>query len=274
MVPAGGPDRGPTSPRAHRPVGRHQPHMRAVDRRPAATYLVVRENANTGWRATLDGSVLRPVRLDELRRRAGWCRRRRRSRGAFYLPDAAYRTGLLLGTLAAVAMVALALYPGRWSSSAHRRAGGGHRTVGWAALPAPGAALAERRVEEHAPRRRRRWVGRWLPLAVVTVAVVLSTDSILPAVALTAAGLIGVVLDQQRPLRRPMDAASLVRAGGGVAVVLGTVGPAGEPQPLAGGLVAQVGCLVALADDEHGPARRAPPRGRHGRAADAPRPGS
>ena len=149
MVPAGGlPDPGPTGPPAR--IGRWDATSRtvAVDPAAAATYLVVRENANAGWRATLDGSVLRPVRLD------GWQQGWLVPAGVggavelVYTPDAAYRTGLLLGALAAAAMVALALFPGRWSSSAHRRTGGGHRTVGWAALPAPGAALAERRVEE------------------------------------------------------------------------------------------------------------------------------
>jgi arabinofuranan 3-O-arabinosyltransferase len=76
-------------------------------------YLVVRENANPGWVATLDGRPLRAARVD------GW-------QQAWVLPasgpgtvtldfrpDRPYRAGLLLGALAVLLLVLAAVLPPR-----------------------------------------------------------------------------------------------------------------------------------------------------------------
>ena len=117
----------------------------------ARSLLVVRENANAGWRATLDGRPLRATRVD------GWQQAWEVPAGAggrvelVFTPEAPYRRGLLVGALAAAALVALALMPGA-GAAAHRRLGGGHRPAPWTALPPPSGV--RRRV-----RRRVAWVG-------------------------------------------------------------------------------------------------------------------
>ena len=71
------------------------------------------ENFNIGWRATLDGQELKPVRVD------GWRQAWIVPAGAAgavdmtFAPDAGYRIGLVLGLLAALALVALALIRAR-----------------------------------------------------------------------------------------------------------------------------------------------------------------
>ncbi|MCB1016207.1 MAG: DUF3367 domain-containing protein [Acidimicrobiales bacterium] len=72
-------------------------------------YLALAENFNDGWRATLDGTVLEPVRLD------GWRQAWVVPAGAggpvtlTFAPDRPYRAGLALGALFVVALVALAV---------------------------------------------------------------------------------------------------------------------------------------------------------------------
>jgi arabinofuranan 3-O-arabinosyltransferase len=76
-------------------------------------YLVVPENANPGWTATLDGQELRRLRVD------GWQQAwlvPRGSAGVIELrfgPDSGYRTGLLIGGLAALLLVVAAAVPVR-----------------------------------------------------------------------------------------------------------------------------------------------------------------
>jgi arabinofuranan 3-O-arabinosyltransferase len=71
--------------------------------------LVVRENSNPGWRATLDGRTLTPVTVD------GWQQGYLVPRGAegtvhlVYAPDRPYRVSLVLGALAALTVFAAAL---------------------------------------------------------------------------------------------------------------------------------------------------------------------
>ena len=75
--------------------------------------LELAENFNIGWRATLDGQELKPVRVD------GWRQAWIVPAGAAgavdmtFAPDAGYRIGLVLGLLAALALVALALIRAR-----------------------------------------------------------------------------------------------------------------------------------------------------------------
>jgi arabinofuranan 3-O-arabinosyltransferase len=74
----------------------------------AATYLAVKENANAGWSATLDGRALQAHRLDGWQQ--GWLLP---AGGAgtvelVYTPDRGFRLGLLAGLAAAAGLVALA----------------------------------------------------------------------------------------------------------------------------------------------------------------------
>ena len=260
MVPVGGlPDPGPTGPPAPSPVGRRQPHGRGRPRRGGR---LPRRPGERERRLARDPRRLRAAAGPTGRLAAGLAgaRRRRRSRGVSSTPRMP-RTGPVC--------CSARWPPSRWSPShCSRAAGPAPRTAEPAAAAARSAGqrfprrerLSPSGASERAPRRRGRWVGRRLPLAVVTVAVVLSTGWILPAVALTAAGLI-VVLDRRRPLAARWIPASLVLAGGGVAVVLGTIGPAGTAAARrrlgrSAGLPGRAGGSRGA-----GPARRAPPRG-------------
>lgn len=84
----------------------------------AASYLQVHENANSGWRATLNGKPLKSVRLD------GWQQGYVVPEGAggtvllSYAPATTYDVGLLLGGLALLVLAGLVLVP------ALRRRGG------------------------------------------------------------------------------------------------------------------------------------------------------
>ncbi|TDE43671.1 DUF3367 domain-containing protein [Nonomuraea mesophila] len=74
---------------------------------PKDTFLVVNENYNTGWRATIDGRTLTPARLD------GWKQAWVVPAGTSgvvrleYVPDGLYRTALVLG-LAGIGLLGLA----------------------------------------------------------------------------------------------------------------------------------------------------------------------
>ncbi len=74
-----------------------------------ASYLVVAQNYNAGWRATFDGQTLTPVRVD------GWQQAWMVPAGAagtvsmVYTPDAAYRAALAVGAVLLVALGLLAL---------------------------------------------------------------------------------------------------------------------------------------------------------------------
>jgi arabinofuranan 3-O-arabinosyltransferase len=78
----------------------------------ASAFLVVRENANAGWRATLDGKPLEAVMLDGWQQ--GWLLPALTD-GVVHLdfgPQAAVDEGLLAGLLAVLALIALAWVPG------------------------------------------------------------------------------------------------------------------------------------------------------------------
>jgi arabinofuranan 3-O-arabinosyltransferase len=84
----------------------------------AASYLVVNENHNIGWKATLDGKALRPVTID------GWRQGFVVPAGAggvvklVYGPNTAYQASLVLGFLLVVALACLAFVPSRRYRSA------------------------------------------------------------------------------------------------------------------------------------------------------------
>jgi arabinofuranan 3-O-arabinosyltransferase len=75
--------------------------------------LVLHQNANPGWRAELDGHVLRPVTVD------GWQQAWLVPAGSgglvriSYPPDRLYRAGLAVGAVAALALLAVAFVPRR-----------------------------------------------------------------------------------------------------------------------------------------------------------------
>ena len=85
----------------------------AVCERPVDSVLVVAENANRGWRATLAGTPLASTTVD------GWQQGYVVPAGAAgtvhlsFTPDAPVRWGMALGALLALALVALALAPHR-----------------------------------------------------------------------------------------------------------------------------------------------------------------
>ncbi|HET7899910.1 MAG TPA: alpha-(1-_3)-arabinofuranosyltransferase family protein [Candidatus Nanopelagicales bacterium] len=131
-------DAGAVAPGVWGPVHREVAMLAA----PGDTQLVVRENANAGWTATLDGTVLQPVRIDGWEQ--GWWIPAGVS-GTVSLdfgPDATYRRGLLLGLLAALVLATLALVPAR-SRSATPAAAGAFVGRGASSVAAPlvGAVL-------------------------------------------------------------------------------------------------------------------------------------
>jgi arabinofuranan 3-O-arabinosyltransferase len=149
---------------------------------PGQTLLVVRENASAGWSASLDGSPLDPVRVD------GWQQAWWIPAGVSgtvtldFGPDRTYRAGLVVGALAALVLLWLAL---------RRRDSGGDdglrpATVpGWArelAAPALGFLLAG-------------FVGLGVGVVARLVVRVVGRDraSLAALVALVAAGVLAAV---------------------------------------------------------------------------------
>jgi hypothetical protein len=84
----------------------------------AATYLIVRQNFNTGWDAQMGGKTLKPVEID------GWQQAwvipagSRATVTLTYGPDLIYQIGLIGGGILALLLVALALWPSRRRSHA------------------------------------------------------------------------------------------------------------------------------------------------------------
>ncbi|MGB8021834.1 MAG: alpha-(1-_3)-arabinofuranosyltransferase family protein [Candidatus Nanopelagicales bacterium] len=100
------------------------------------------ENFNPGWRATVAGVALTPVRVDGWRQ--GWIVPAGASGtvDATFEPDSTYRMGLLLGLIAAVCLVVGALTPPRRSS--RRTAPPAAQLpsrLAWALMLGPGLAL-------------------------------------------------------------------------------------------------------------------------------------
>ncbi len=101
------------------------------------SYLIVDENFNAGWQASLHGRDLQPVRLDGWKQ--GWLLPAG-ARGLVtlsYLPDAPYRVALFAGLAALLLIIVVAAVPLR------RRPAAGHRAPGEpASARRPAAALA------------------------------------------------------------------------------------------------------------------------------------
>jgi arabinofuranan 3-O-arabinosyltransferase len=201
----------PTGPQrwdvAHRTV--------AVAARPPDTVLVVHENANLGWRATLDGRELRRAVVD------GWQQGYIVPAGAAgtvhldFTPDRIYRAALLVGGLLVVGLLAAVA----WGSRGHAK----HRR----GVPAPA-----------------RSGGLLLPVAGVVTAGLLAGWAGLAIAALVAAA--ALALRRRRPAWAGL-AAPVVAAGGylaaGVWLVLHHAGTASYAGRSAG---LQVLCALAL----------------------------
>ncbi len=80
-----------------------------------ATYLQIAQNYNPGWVASLDGHPLTPIRLDGWQQ--GWIvpAGTAGTMAMTFAPDHTYRDALLLGSILLLALLALALLPGRGS---------------------------------------------------------------------------------------------------------------------------------------------------------------
>ena len=238
------------APASVRPISvvRWGSSVRTVDVAAGArSLLVVRENANAGWRAVLDGRPLVATRVD------GWQQAWEVPAGAggrvelVFTPEAPYRRGLFVGALAAAALVALALTPGA-GAAAHRRLGGGHRPVPWTALPPPPASGAGSSGSPGSPGSARHGAGAgrpsraavsYGPVALAAgLLVVFGGWAAVAALALTAG------LARRRPAALPVLAAG--SAGAAVAAaVAGRV--SGRGQEWAQAAPAQALCLLALA---------------------------
>ncbi|HET9021721.1 MAG TPA: alpha-(1-_3)-arabinofuranosyltransferase family protein [Ornithinibacter sp.] len=126
--------------------------------RQSQTVLVVRENANDGWQATVDGEVLARTTVN------GWQQGYVVPAGGAatvrldFLPDGPYRMGLVAGALAVLALVALVLLPER--ARADRAVVAAGRRARPAALLAGVVAMA--------------LVGGWAGLLVVAVVLALA----------------------------------------------------------------------------------------------------
>jgi arabinofuranan 3-O-arabinosyltransferase len=104
----------PSAARAARIVGTWGPQTRTVHVGAGpATLLAVSQNYNRGWKATLGGQTLEPVRID------GWQQGWLVPRGAAgtvtmtFTPDRAYRLGLLVGGMLLLGLLVLLAVPGR-----------------------------------------------------------------------------------------------------------------------------------------------------------------
>ncbi|GCD95038.1 alpha-(1-_3)-arabinofuranosyltransferase domain-containing protein [Embleya hyalina] len=175
-----------------------------------ATYLQMYENRNSGWKATLGGKKLRPVRID------GWQQGWLVPAGAAgtvrldYEPGGIYRGALIGGAVALAALLALALI---------RRRG---------ELP---AGDAESRVEPPAPGSIQ---GVVAPTAVI-VLIAGPLALLVPAVALVA----------RRRQHLLVPVAFVAMAGAGVAAAIGAGEPVGAGEG-AFGPAAQILALIAL----------------------------
>lgn len=124
-----------------------------------ASFLTVNENFNTGWRATVGGTELRPVRLDGWKQ--GWVVPKGTS-GVVelaYAPDRAQRTAVAAGLGLLLVLLAAALWPSGRGGRRRREPRALVAGTGWPAWAAVGLAAA---------------LGGWiagLPGLAVTVAV-------------------------------------------------------------------------------------------------------
>jgi arabinofuranan 3-O-arabinosyltransferase len=213
----------------------------AVGPRPGPTLLTVRENQNDGWAATLNGRILPKVTVD------GWQQAWLLPAGRAaivelrFTPDRTYRTGLVLGLVALVALGVLALVrPRVGSTGLAPGTGESAARVGWTlagslVLPAVGGLLG---------------LGLWL----VVVALALTRTGRLPGPA--------------APVASALAAACYLAAGCWLAVrPWGSDGYAGSSTLVQLLSVLAVGavCVSQLVADEPAAAAAAP-----GRSSSAP----
>jgi arabinofuranan 3-O-arabinosyltransferase len=196
---------------------------------PASTVLVVHENFNRGWQASLAGHRLSALQVD------GWQQAFLLPAGAHgtvtltYLPQRSFAVGLWLGLLAVAVLIGLALLMGR--GGGHHRSDGG---PGWPAgqdNPIGGAAILDGRLDRRVLAVLLMvglgLIAGWLALALGTVVVV--GWLCLPAV---------------RTVRRwlPGVAAGGVAGGG----LLNAIGPSVSSHPLTDSAACQGLVLLAL----------------------------
>jgi arabinofuranan 3-O-arabinosyltransferase len=203
----------------HRPseVERWLSTDRAVRVGPGAeALLVVPENANKGWVATLDGTVLSPTRVD------GWQQAWTVPAGdgglvrLTFTPDQGYRRGLAAGGLAAAGLLAVAVLPVR------RR-------------PVPVRIPRQRPV----PRLRASLDTESYALTVVLVVMVALLGGVLPVVLTIAALLVRQLWPRSLP--------AIAFASAGVAALIAVTGRvAGHGQDWAYGAFVQAAMLVAI----------------------------
>jgi arabinofuranan 3-O-arabinosyltransferase len=210
---AGRPIGGATTPARDRPttVQRWGPASRLVQVGPGEEgFLVIAENANAGWRASLGGRPLATARID------GWQQAWVVPAGVggtvrlTFAPDRQYREGLATGGSAALAVLVLAVLP----ALALRR-----RPAGWT-RPAPVPAG-----------------GYWLTVLIAALVAAL-------------AGVLGVVLLIAGALVRQLYPRALARIAFGGALVATAVAVTGrlvgQGQDWAYGAVAQAAMLTAI----------------------------
>ncbi|MEU6080954.1 alpha-(1-_3)-arabinofuranosyltransferase family protein [Streptomyces sp. NPDC047108] len=192
----------------------------------AASYLQTYENANAGWKATLDGKELTPLRLD------GWQQAWLIPEGKGgtvrlqYEPAELYRAGLVGGAAGVVLLAGLAFVRGR-------RAGDG--AVDSATRTAPGVGAQRGSASALSPPGPGLFLGTVVLTAVVAV-VAGPLALVVPALAVVARLRPGLLV----------PTALVAMAGAGVAAATG----AGEPVAAgegAFGAPAQVLAVVALA---------------------------
>jgi arabinofuranan 3-O-arabinosyltransferase len=231
----------------------------SVGARRTATLLVVHENANSGWRASLAGHTLRRITVD------GWQQGYvlpPGPRGLVHLdftPDRLYRGALLGGAAAVLLLLALAFLPSRRGGGSHR-AGAPlvrwrRRDVGIAALAVAailglGAVLIVAAIAlawRRRPSGLRRWVTAALP-AAGALAVALLTCGVLGAAIWAGVLALALALDVRAAvapfLRRAM---AVVAAGSYVAAGLVLAAHHwGTPGYAAGSATVQALSLTAL----------------------------
>jgi arabinofuranan 3-O-arabinosyltransferase len=195
-----------------------------------ASWLIIRENANAGWGATLNGHQLAPGIVD------GWQQAFVVPAGSggtiemVYGPDRWFRDGLLLGAIMALALIPLALLPERRRVVVVRRRAGARRAfcavlgIGAVVVIAgvPGAVVVALLMALAL------WVGRrmgdplsllrkvaTLALVATGLVVLIATHSFAPGVTPAATQLlalvavaalaVGLAVPDERPLRQSTD---------------------------------------------------------------------
>ncbi len=176
LTSVGGPALAPAAPAAPATIDTWTPSLRRLRvSAAAASYLVVNENFNAGWRAVIDGRTLQPVRLD------GWKQAWLLPAGTdgvvtvTYQPGTWYRDALFGGLGALVLIMLMAVWPATWPAPAGPSAEGS--LAGGPLAVAPLAATSSAGASPGSARRRRwtlRRLGRAWPSALVVCGLVVT----------------------------------------------------------------------------------------------------